>query len=149
MDSSWRFLKSFMAFRGFGNLMKSGVPPKFAAVIVMILVFQLMPTMSRAGTRDAALEKVIRISGLRGQIQSMPASFLMTIPSDMFSTIANAHGFTLESKMRSQPKVFSKFSRKLSMKISIRKISTRFCSFMNQAWAEGSATFKAKRCRQT
>lgn len=65
--------------------MKLGVAPKFAAVIVMILVFQLWPTLSRSGTRDAALEKVIRISGLRGQIQSMPASFLMTIPSDMFS----------------------------------------------------------------
>ncbi|MFH0959955.1 MAG: DUF2059 domain-containing protein, partial [Pseudomonadota bacterium] len=65
--------------------MKTTWAPTFAAVTLMTVFIQLWQTLPCAQTRDPALEKIMKISGLRGQVQSMPASFLITIPSDMFS----------------------------------------------------------------
>jgi hypothetical protein len=65
--------------------MKSGMVLKVAVIIVSSILFPSWAILSLAETRDPDLEKAIRISGLRGQIQSMPAAFVTTIPADMFS----------------------------------------------------------------
>lgn len=65
--------------------MKSRMALKVAVIIVSSILFPSWAILSGAEIKDPDLEKAIRISGLRGQIQSMPAAFVMTIPADMFS----------------------------------------------------------------
>ncbi len=53
-----------------------------AAIIFIVVLISQSPSIAQA--QGSIINKLIRISGLRGQLQHLPNAFLMTIPGDLF-----------------------------------------------------------------
>ena len=53
--------------------------------MLMVVTFGFWSTLSSSETSDATIEKIIGVSGIKGQLHGFPAALMMTIPADMFT----------------------------------------------------------------
>ncbi|MCX5871790.1 MAG: DUF2059 domain-containing protein [Deltaproteobacteria bacterium] len=104
--------------------MRPNISSRLTVIIVVIAAVLTLVQFTSAQAQDPLITKVIRISGLRGQLQNMPTAFLMTIPADLFLDNRSRSDFNTRMKDEISPEnLIEIFEETLSENIDNDKLN--------------------------